>query len=125
MASFDKRYLQQVLVGGVREPIQGPLVNSTGTKIKNYGVTYIAASTQEDYKIDFPRKGLRKTIIATVGSTRDLRLLQQTTAITYLGSTHSTVTFSSGTGVKTLNLIGVSTSQWVITSKSTGVTTSA
>ena len=126
MAVNSKVYSQQVLAAGQLEKVQGPLSNSTATRINTYGVTFITATTQEDYKFAAaPRKGLRKTIVATVGSTRDLRVLQATTTVTYYGTTHSTVTFSSGVGAKTLSLIGVSTAQWAITAKSTGVTTSA
>lgn len=120
-----KTYNQQVDAYGGSDVVQA--LTSTGATVNRHGTTTIAASGSgtQSFAIQEPVKGVRKTIIVDPNSTADVRVVNQTTGITFFGSTHNIVTFSTGTGVKVLQLIGLSTTSWGIVSRTTGVTTAA
>lgn len=119
-----KTYNQQVDAYGGSDVVQA--LSSTGTTVKRHGTTTITASGTgtAQYAIEHPVAGVHKTVVVDLNSTQDVVLVNQTTAITFFGSTHNIVTFSTGTGVKALSLVGVSTSAWAIVARTTGVTTS-
>lgn len=122
-----KLYNRTVADGGFADEVQALTSTSTGTAIARHGVTTIAsanAGTAGDhgFTLKGPEKGLRKTIVVDVNSTRTVTINNDSTADKFFGSTHSSLTFSTGLGKKWVNLVGTSTSGWAITSASTGVT---
>lgn len=125
-----KLYNRTVADGGFADEVQALTQASTGTSIARHGVTTITSAgsgTAGDhgFVLKSPEKGLRKTIVADLNSTRTVSVFNQSTAHTFFGSTNNALTFSTGLGLKWVNLVGVSTSQWAVTSVSTGVTLSA
>lgn len=128
--AITKQYTRHMLDSGYRESVQALTQASTATTILNYGVTTITSAgsgTAGDhgFKLQAPQKGLRKTIVADLNSTRTVSVFNASTACTFFGSTNNAVTFSTGTGLKWVNLVGVSTASWAITGVSTGATLSA
>lgn len=123
--SIVKTYNQQVDAYGGADIVQA--LTSTGAVINRHGTTTIAASGagSQTFVIQSPTAGIRKNIVVDTNSTADVRVINQTTAITFYGSTHNIVTFSTGTGVKALSLVGVSNTSWAIVSRTTGITTAA
>ena len=125
--AITKQYTRHMLDAGYKEPVQVLTQASTGTTITNYGVTTIASAASgstgiHGFKLQSPHKGLRKTIVVDLNSTREVRILPQSTAVTFFGANNDTVTFSTGTGLRWLELVGTSDTQWAVTNASTGAT---
>ena len=125
-----KRYTRHVMAGGLADVVQTLTSTSTGTAVQSHGVTTIASANagtagNHGFILEAPEKGLRKTIVADLNSTRTVTIYNESTAHTFFGSTSNSVAFTTGTGLKWVNLVGVSTSVWAVTSASTGVTIAA
>lgn len=120
--SIVKTYNQQVDAYGGSDVVQA--LTSTGTTVNRHGVTTITASSAgtAQFAIQGPTAGVRKTIIVDPNSTEDVVVVNQTTSVTFFGTTANIATFSTGAGVKSLELVGLSTTSWAVVSKTTGVT---
>ena len=125
---FQKRYLRETDTAGSNSNLQALTSTSTGTEIFNYGVTTINSGSTTGtnaYAMADPKSaGLNKSFAVTVGTT-DAPIVSVSTGINFFGSTGSTLTFSTGTGEKWLQLVATSTAEWAIVAQSTGVTISA
>lgn len=125
-----KLHNRTVADGGFADEVQALTQASTGTAIARHGVTTITSAGSgtagnHGFILKSPEKGLRKTIVADLNSTRTVTIYNQSTAHTFFGSTANSLAFSTGTGLKWVNLVGTSTSVWAVTSASTGVTIAA
>lgn len=129
--SFQKIRRPQLMHGGlaVASTFQALTTASTGTTITNDGVTTIATTAgSKVFKLAKPdRKGQVKRIVAVLATTGDAVVLAgPSTAYTFSGSTLGKITFSTGAGrYRSVELIGASTSAWILGARSTGVTPSA
>lgn len=98
---------------------------STAANIGNSGVTQLASTSQSAYNLDAPVRGIRKSLVATTGST------SQAVSSTGAGATlNSTATGSAHTATfaglgQALELVGLSTSKWGIVSNVGGVALSS
>ena len=117
---------------GLSENPQRLTQSSTATVAKGYGYTIIVSSgpTDKTFKLANPlRAGTEKILIADVNSTGEVKVIPLTTAQSFFGTTHATITFATGAGAgvhpKRARLVGVSKTQWALVDLSTGVTTSA
>jgi len=122
-----KQYLTEVQTGGRRENLQS-LTDSTGTAVKSYGVTTLTNSSDVDqtYLVgSAPQTGLRKTILGLMESTGVLIIGQASSSITFFGSTNNLITLTTGAGVKSIDLVGLSATSWGVISETTGLTFSA
>lgn len=126
---ITKQYTRHMLDSGYTESVQALTQASTGTRVKNYGVTTITSAGSgtagiHGFFLNAPKKGLRKSIVVDLNSTRQVAVYNASTAVTFFGSTNNAVTFSTGVGVKWLELVGTSATVWAVASQSTGVTLS-
>jgi hypothetical protein len=83
------------------------------------------SSVNNTFIMQAPRKGVRKTLIADPNSTGDIVVAQASTSVFWFGSTSNIATFSTGAGVKVMDLVGMSATEWAIVSRTTGVTLAA
>lgn len=122
--SIVKTYNQQVDAYGGSDVVQA--LTSTGTAVNRHGVTTITASGSgtQTFGLQSPVKGVRKTILVDLNSTADVAVALNSTTTTFYGTTANLATFSTGVGVKALELVGLSTSSWAVVSQTTGVTLS-
>lgn len=124
--AVTKTYTRNLDTAGRIDKIQSLTQASTATRINNYGVTTIAnSSANNTFVLNAPVQGLRKTIIADPNSTGEIVVVGPTTTVLFYGSTNNIATFSTGTGVKVLDLIGISATSWAIVSRTTGITLAA
>lgn len=130
--SFRKIRRPVLAAGGFSDvaATQSLTAASTGTTITNKGLTTIASGTAASkvFKLAKPdRVGARKTIIAISATTGDVVVLAgPSTATTFSGTTLGRLTFSTGAGrYRSVDLVGASTSAWLIGARSTGVVPSA
>ena len=113
---------------GATSYVQNLTQASTGTRVKRHGTTVITSAASgstgtHGFIMDKPTAGVQKSIVVDANSTRVVQVFNASTGVTFLSSTGNSIAFSTGTGVKFVSLLGLSTSQWAITSQSTGVTT--
>lgn len=119
-----KEYLRTVDDAGNIEAVQALTAASTATPVKSYGVTQITSTAggtagTHGYTMQAPRKGLQKTLVVDVGSTREVAVALGGTVY---GTANNTATFSTGAGRwRNLSLVGLSTGSWAVTGASTGV----
>ena len=114
---------------GLSENPQRLVTTSTATVVKGYGYTIIVSTAAKAFKLANPlRAGTEKVIIFDVNA-GPCTVIPLTTSQTFFGTTHATITFSSGSAAgvhpKRARLVGVSKTQWALVDQSTGVTTSA
>lgn len=128
--AFVKNPARTMNTAGSMEPIQ-TITNSTATRIRNYGVTTLASTLGStglglrNWKMDKPKKGLVKTLVVDPNSSAPMQINNYSTTITFFGTTGNALLFSTGAGVRDVTLIGLSSAQWAMTSRSTGVTITA
>ena len=126
--AIQKRYLREADTAGSNSKLQALTSTSTATEIINFGVTTInsgsTTGTNSFAMADPKDAGLNKTIAVTVGTT-DAPIVTLSTGVNFFGSTGSTLTFSTGTGEKWLQLVATGATEWAIVAQSTGVTISA
>jgi hypothetical protein len=127
---MTKNYTRHMLDAGYKETIQALTQASTGTLVTNHGVTTITSAGSgtagvHRFLLQEPQKGLRKTVIADLNSTREVAIHNNSTASVFFGSTFNAATFSTGTGIKWIDFVGISNTQWALAGRSTGVTLSA
>lgn len=125
--AVKKEYVRTIGRAGWGEFIQALTQATTATRVNNYGVTTITSAgsgttVEHAFLMNAPTKGVRKAILVDPNSTRTVGVYNASTAVTYFGSTANALAFSTGAGTREVNLIGLSTSQWAVVSKSTGVT---
>lgn len=118
--SFQTHYAN----AGRMDHVQQLTDASTGTAVKNYGITSIVNASTDDKTYSFgsaPRLGMRKTLIIDALSTGSVIIGQASTAITFHGSTYGTMTFSTGATAKACEMVGMSATSWAVTSQTTGL----
>lgn len=122
MAAIEKTYLRQVFKGGMAHAVQALTAASTATPIVNYGVTTITHSSAGDkaYELSLPTAGIEKHIFVRSASTAVITIRSASTAVVFFPTTSNLITCTSGAKVS-LQLIGLSATQWAIQARSTGV----
>ena len=118
----DKNKRVLMTPGVVSSPIQSLTGASTGTRIKNYGVTTITVTTGEGtandlvYTIDAPKAGYRKLVAADLNSTKTVTMRTPSSGDVFFGSTKNSIAWSTGStyAPTSVELLGLSTSQWMI-----------
>lgn len=90
------------------------------TRAKPYGTTLIASTgtgATHFVALGEPIPGVRKTVIARMGSTAEVAVVCHSTACLFDGTTFNRLTFSTGADGRTaVDLLGLSTSRWAILS---------
>ena len=125
---FSKQRQREIFTAGAGVGVQALTQASTATQVVNHGVTTITSAgsgtaANHGFILQSPVKGIPKTLLVDCNSTRTVTVYAESTATTFFGSTTNSVVFSTGTGLRHLDLVGLSTSQWGITSQSsTGLT---
>jgi hypothetical protein len=121
-----------VHTAGLGEVVQNLTQATTATKINGYGTTIIISSgpTDKTWVLRAPlAKGVQKTLICDNNSTGDMFVITHSTAVTFLGTTHATLKFSTGAAAgvhpKRARLVASSGTQWALLDLSTGVSTQA
>lgn len=115
---------------GLRENVQTLTSASTATRIEPTGVTLIN-STGGNKTFKFaqrPTKGDRKILVVDINSTGEVTVGQASTAVTFKGTTNGTILFTtvgSAALAKRVELIGLSSAQWIVHVQSTAITLSA
>jgi hypothetical protein len=128
---IKKSYQREMHDAGRLDKIQALTQASTGTRVKNFGVTSITSAgsgtaATHGFIMDNPTGGgLRKTLVVDPNSTREVAVYNASTAVTFFGSTGNALVFSTGAGTKQVELVSLSATQWAFTARSTGVTVSA
>ncbi len=119
-----KEYNRPVADAGRIDRVQTLIETDVATNVLNYGVTTLVNTTDDSafFVIDLPVQGIRKTVIVDMESTGLVTLISPTTLITFLGSTGNAVVFTTGATPKSVELVGISATQWAVSSQSTGVT---
>jgi hypothetical protein len=121
-----KQYTRVINDAGRMDKVQTITQASTVTRVLNYGVTVLTnSSANNTFVLDSPVAGLRKDILVDPNSTGEVSVVNRSTATIFFGSTTNSVVFSTGTGVKLLNLVGLSSASWGIVGRSTGLTFAA
>lgn len=121
---IKKEYLRTVDDAGNIEAVQALTAASTAVPVKSYGVTSITSTAggtagTHGYTMEAPRKGLVKSLVVSVGSTREVAVALGGTVY---GTADTTATFSTGAGNRrNLTLVGLSTGTWAVTAASTGI----
>ena len=95
---------------------------STGTQVTNYGVTYIISTGSggagtKVFTMAAPTKGLRKSLVVRVASTKSVSVRTPTSdAVFFAGTTKNTIQWATGStyASPTVSLIGLSTVLWAI-----------
>jgi hypothetical protein len=100
-------------------PLVGPLTrgSSTVATIPNYGITVLTTDLGTDFVLAPPVAGCRKTLVmnqATTGVLVRANVAGSTGII--FGSTGPTVIEFDAAGDKSVDLVGINTTQWHITS---------
>lgn len=109
---------------GYVENVQALTGISTGTNVTNYGVTTITVESTADgtvaatlpFTMDDPVAGVAKFIIVDNNSTKIIHVRTASSLETFFGSTKNALSWTTGgTGSPpSVELIGLSTSQWAI-----------
>lgn len=125
--AIKKEYQRKVHDAGRSDKLQSLTQASTATRVSNYGVTSITSAGSgtaaiHGFIMDAPVQGLRKTLLADPNSTRQVAVYNVSTGITFFGSTANALLFSTGTGYRSVELVGISATQWGVTAQTTGVT---
>ncbi|MDX1744987.1 MAG: hypothetical protein R3324_03540 [Halobacteriales archaeon] len=119
---YDKNQ-RPILTQGTRlQPVQELTGASTGTRVKNYGITTITVTTGEGtaanlvYTIDAPVPGAEKLIAADLNSTKTVTIRTPSSADTFFGSTKNSFAWSTGSThpPSSIELLGLTTAQWMI-----------
>lgn len=127
MAQFSKQRQREAFSGGIAVAVQALTQASTATRVTNHGITTITSAgsgTAGDHGfiLQAPFTGITKAIVVDPNSTRTVSVYNQSTGITFFGSTANALTFSTGSGHRKVTLVGLSATSWAITAQSTGVT---
>lgn len=123
MASLDKSVFGRPFArSGVSVPVQALTAASTGTRITAYGATTITHSSAGDkaFRLSAPLPGVEKHIFVRSASTAVVTIRSNSTAVTFFPTTSNLLTCTSGAKVS-VQLIGLSATQWGIQARSTGV----
>jgi len=108
---------------GMRNAVSNATSGSTGTNLANHGVHTIAGST-DTFKLDDPAPGCRVSIIRNVASTSTASISPVAATIVSDNGIAGSAIALQGVGDAVI-LEGLSTSQWAVTSKTTGVSISS
>lgn len=107
------------------ENIQSLTGASTGTTVTNFGVTHITSTGAggagaKVFTLAAPVKGVRKTLLVEVTSTKAVSVRTPTSVATFLGSTKNSFSFATGSTYtsppRSVELVGMSATQWAIIS---------
>jgi len=85
--------------------------STAGGAIANRGVSLLSTAVGVNYDLAAPSAGARKVITALAAATAATRVVRAGTGVTFDG-TNNTL---SSTGIQTIELIGVSSTRWLIT----------
>ncbi len=118
-----KEYSRPVADAGRIDRVQTLIETDFATNVLNYGVTTLLNTTDDSpfFVIDLPVQGVRKSVLADMDSTGIVTLISPTTLITFFGSTANAIVFTTGATPKSVELVGISATQWGVVSQSTGV----
>lgn len=125
---YQKRQQREVDVAGSYSKLQSLTSTSTGTEVINFGVTTIDSGSTvgtNAYAMADPKSGGQHKYFAVTVGTTEAPVVTVSTGVNFFGSTGSTLTFSTGTGEKWLQLVATGATEWAIVAQSTGVTISA
>lgn len=121
--AINKVFLRQHFKAATSVPVQALTSASTGTQITNFGVTTITHTSTGDktYKLARPLAGVTKNIsVRNGGSTQNVFIRSVSTAVTFFPTTANLMDFAGAN--PSVSLVGISTSQWAITARTTGIT---
>lgn len=126
-----KTYNQQVDAYGGSDVVQALTEASTGTAVNRHGVTTITSAgsgtaADHGFSLQSPVQGIRKTLFVDPNSTRTVTVNLNSSSVSFLGESTGadSLVFSTGSGTRSVDLVGLSTSQWAIVGRTTGVTVS-
>lgn len=108
--AITKSYTREAHDAGRMDKIQSLTAASTGTVITNYGVTVISSTQAKTFRIAAPIAGIRKSIAVITASTDDVTTFDGNGATLLEGSTSMAIDGPGG-----FEMVGISTSAWVLT----------
>ena len=104
-------------IKGRRETITAATSDTTGTNLPNYGIITVATSTDDTWILDDPETGCEVKIMTGTTSTGDHYIIADNATIkSSLGLDQTTIDLRGGGAGCTL--VGLSTSQWGVLTKS-------
>jgi hypothetical protein len=121
--AIEKKYIRQYFKAAPVVPVQALTGSSTATQITNFGLTTITHTSTADksFKLARPIAGAQKTIaVRNGGSTQNIFVRSASTAVTFFPTTSNLLDFAGANPF--ITLVGISTSQWAIAARSTGIT---
>ncbi len=119
---YRKPDRRPLLTAGLREgPVQALTGGSSGTRITNRGITTITSTGNGSagtivYTLDDAVAGNHKIILVDNNSTKLIQVRTRTSGQTFFGSTKNSITWATGStfAPSSVELIGLSTSQWAL-----------
>lgn len=119
---YRKPDRRPLLAAGLREaPVQALTGGSSGVRITNRGVTTITSTGNGSageivYTIDPPVPGNHKIIFVDSNSTKLVTVRTASSLATFYGSTKNSIQWATGStfAPSSVELIGLSTSQWAL-----------
>jgi hypothetical protein len=91
------------------------VASSAKLGISNYGVTELPSTAAVEYVLDAPVEGVRKTIYSVTTTSAAVVVRMSTgTSVTVGNQGHTQITLA-GTVAQSVDLLGVNSTQWIIT----------